>query len=252
METNLAVLSESTNTASLDPHSLAVRVRDFADSLFQSHQIDCTERPKVKWRGFQKAGFYPQLTDRQLAAYKKEMDAGIKKIMSTYRWRYKQFRASLHPRFHSALPEWPNLPAFKTVEEAMSWTLQHAKELSEEFLFYNRQESFLNEFNKMSYLQIAREYPQYLLFKPCSFSLPEGEDSVAWSKRTNRYLYRKFAESGLKHSISCYSHMVDPPSIGFYRVLTFNKELAERIERKKLDPNFYSEMRIKMIDQGCL
>lgn len=250
METNLALVTNS--SSQIQASSLAEGVKDFADRLFQQHYLDCTERPQIIWKAFKRKESYQMMTDRQLSPYSSYISEGLDKVLSYYKKEYFLFRTSLEQKYQNYLPFKVQHPKFAEAKEAMSWCLQHLRELSEEFHFYSRQERFISEFNNMPYLQIAREYPSYLRFKPCSFSLPDSEDAGAWAARTDAYLSKKFVASNIAHPLSCYKHKEDPPSIGFYRVLTMNKELADKLVGNIQKNPFFKEMTVLCVEPDLL
>ena len=216
--------------------NLKQRVKDFADILFQKHLLDLTERPEVPWVYYKRPERAKVLTKFQREGYGKYINTkDIKGVSHYFREEYRKFfYPQLENRFQKFVPTSSKIkiPDFSSVEEAILWWSHLFQDYSEEFDFYRKQEKLLKKIAITPYLDIARDYPHLLRFQPCSFDLPDGEDSQYWAKRTNDYLDKKCTAENIPHWISCYDRELVSPSIGFYRVLTVNHDLAQQIVGK--------------------
>ena len=209
------------------------RVKDFADILFQNHLLDLRERPEVPWVYYKKPERPKTLTKHQREGYGRYINLNdIKGVNNYFKEQYHNFfYFKLEKKFKKFVPTSSNIkiPKFSSAEEAIIWWSHLFQDYTDEFASYREQEKFIKKISKMPYLDIAKDYPHLLRFQPCSFDLPANEDSKYWAKRTNDYLEKKCSSENIPHWISCYDRKQASPSIGFYRVLAVNHELAEQI-----------------------
>jgi hypothetical protein len=210
------------------PPSLDIKIKWFADDLFQKHYLDLTSRPEYKKSGYKQDSEVKPLSPHARAEYSKfinfnDFDGALKKCKK----EYFLFRSSLEERFQNQIPKFLKHPNCKDALELLTWFSHHTKSLTNNFYHQRDQEKFHQKFSQMNFLEIARDYPHLLRFQPCNFQLPESEDEDYWAKRTDAYLEKKCVASNLKHHIACYPRGYVSPSIGFYRVLSLSRERAK-------------------------